>query len=208
MSSRTTPAMTAVTSLRTASGSGAAPVRSANSRCEAPSRVGASVPTYAVVAGQAWHWVDPVAGAARAARALRSGGRLAVFWNAFQTPPDLAEAFAAVYGRVMPDSPLLRGGAGASGPDAYRALCAKAADGMREADAFGEPEQWRFDWDRRYTRDEWLDQVPTSAFWAQIPAAGQREILAGFGAAIDAAGGGFTVQYATVAVTATRASTA
>ena len=79
---------------------------------------------------------------------------------------------------------------------------------MREADALGEPEQWRFDWDRRYTRDEWLDQVPTSAFWAQIPVAGQREILAGFGAAIDAAGGSFTVQYATVAVTATRARTA
>jgi SAM-dependent methyltransferase len=162
----------------------------------------------AVLAGQAWHWVDPVAGAARAARALRPGGRLAVFWNAFQTPPDLAEAFTAVYRRVMPDSPLLRGGAGTSGPDAYRAVCAKAADGMREADAFGEPEQWRFDWDRRYTRDEWLDQVPTSAFWAQIPVAGQREILAGFGAAIDAADGSFTVQYATVAVTATRASTA
>jgi hypothetical protein len=50
--------------------------------------------------------------------------------------------------------------------------------------------------------------VPTSAFWAQIPVAGQREILAGFDAAIDAAGGGFTVQYATVTVTATRASTA
>jgi len=81
----------------------------------------------------------------RAARALRPGGRLAVFWNAFQTPPDLAEAFATVYRRVMPDSPLLRGGAGTSGPDAYRGLCAKAADGMRQASAFGEPEQWRFD---------------------------------------------------------------
>ena len=159
----------------------------------------------AVVAGQAWHWVDPAAGAARAARALRPGGLLAVFWNASQTPPGLAEAFAGVYRRVMPDSPLLRGGAGTSGPDAYRGLCAKAADGMRRADAFGEPEQWRFDWDRRYTRDEWLDQVPTSAFWAQIPAAGQREILAGFGTAIDAAGGSFTVQYATMAVAAARA---
>src|ERR1700678_4236538 len=31
----------------------------------------------AVVAGQAWHWVDPVAGAAQAARVLRPGGRLA-----------------------------------------------------------------------------------------------------------------------------------
>ena len=76
---------------------------------------------------------------------------------------------------------------------------------MRQAGAFGEPEQWRFDWDRRYTRDEWLDQLPTSAFWAQIPEGGQREILAGFGTAIDAAGGSFTVQYATVAVAADRA---
>src|SRR4029077_1673313 len=162
----------------------------------------------AVVSGQAWHWVDPVAGAATAARALRPGGRLAVFWNAFQTPPDLAEAFAAVYRRGMPDSPLLRGGAGTSGPDAYRGLCDTAADGMRQAGAFGTPEQWRFDWDRRYTRDEWLDQVPTSAFWAQIPEDGQREILAGVGTAIDAAGGSFTVQYATVAVAAARASAA
>jgi hypothetical protein len=160
------------------------------------------------VAGQAWHWVDPVAGAVRAARALRPGGRLAVFWNAFQTPPDLAEAFATVCRRVMPDSPPLRGGAGTSGPDAYWGLRAKAADGMRQAGTFGEPEQWRFDWDRSYTRDEWLDQVPTSAFWAQIPEGGRREILAGFGTAIDAAGCSFTVQYATVAVAAARASAA
>src|SRR6185503_13318535 len=111
------------------------------------------------------------------ARALRPGGRLAVFWNAFQPPSDLAEAFAAVYRRVMPDSPLFRGGAGHGGPDAYQGPCAKAAEGMRQAAVFGEPEQWRFDWDRRYTRDEWLDQLPTSGFWTQIPAAGQREIL-------------------------------
>src|SRR5215468_2654544 len=49
----------------------------------------------AVVAGQAWHWVDPVAGAAKAAQALRPAGRLAVFWNAFQPPPGLVDAFAA-----------------------------------------------------------------------------------------------------------------
>ncbi|HEX9623462.1 MAG TPA: class I SAM-dependent methyltransferase [Streptosporangiaceae bacterium] len=42
----------------------------------------------AVVAGQAWHWVDPVAGAARAAHVLRPGGSLAVFWNVFQPPAD------------------------------------------------------------------------------------------------------------------------
>jgi SAM-dependent methyltransferase len=46
----------------------------------------------AVIAAQAWHWVDPVAGAAKAAQVLRAGGRLAVFWNAFEPPPDLRDA--------------------------------------------------------------------------------------------------------------------
>jgi SAM-dependent methyltransferase len=59
----------------------------------------------AVVAAQAWHWVDPVAGAAKAAAVLRPGGRLAVFWNAFGPPEDLRAAFAGVYHRVLPDSP-------------------------------------------------------------------------------------------------------
>ena len=60
----------------------------------------------AVVAGTAWHWVDPVAGAARAAQVLRPGGRIAPFHHVFQSPPEVAEALAQVYRRVVPDSPF------------------------------------------------------------------------------------------------------
>src|SRR5215469_17366652 len=60
----------------------------------------------AVIAAQAWHWVDPVAGAVKAVQALRPGGRLAVFWNVFQPPPGLVDAFAAVYRRVQPGLPF------------------------------------------------------------------------------------------------------
>jgi SAM-dependent methyltransferase len=158
-----------------------------------------------VIAAQAWHWVEPVAGAAKAAQALRPGGRLAAFWNAFEPPAALGEAFAAVYRGVMPDSPAFR--RPMPGADAYSGLCAKAADGIRRAGAFGDPEEWRFDWDRPYTRDEWLDQVPTSGFTNQLPPAALQELLAGIGAAVDAAGGSFTMQYATLVVTATRAGT-
>ena len=101
----------------------------------------------AVVAGQAWHWVDPVAGAAQAARVLRPGGRLAVFWNSSRPPADLAEAFAAVNRRVLADAPLFKMPA-STGADAYQALCEKAADGMGRAGAFDKEEQWRFEWDR------------------------------------------------------------
>ena len=115
----------------------------------------------AVVAGQAWHWVDPVAGAAKAAQVLRPGGRLAVFWNVFQPPPGAVEAFAAVYHRVVPDSRT--SGPTASGRGPGRVLGAVRQGRRRdpEAGAFGDPEQWRFDWERSYTRDEWLDQLPT-----------------------------------------------
>lgn len=157
----------------------------------------------AVIAGQAWHWVDPVAGAAKAARALRPGGLLALFWNAFEPPADLAEAFAAPFLRAQPLSvgtrayPGLVAGVGAI-------PCAIAVDGMEQADAFGDPEQWQFGWDRRYTRDEYQEQLRTVGVWPQLSPATQQEVLGRVGAAIDAAGGSFVMHYVTVAVTAAR----
>ncbi len=160
----------------------------------------------AVVAGQAWHWVDPVAGAAKAAGALRPGGRLAMFWNVGQPPPELAEAFAAGYRRVMPDLPFTPWARPTS--DAYAVLCTKAADGIREVSAFGHPEQWRFDWQQPYRRDEWLDQLPTHGGHTTLLPAQLEEVLASAGAAIDAVGGSFTMRYATVVVTAARTDAA
>ena len=156
-----------------------------------------------VIAAQAWHWVDLVAGAAKAAAALRPGGRLAVFWNAFNPPLELREAFGAVYQRALPDSPLA-GFWSRPAVDTYRAGGGRAADGMRQAGGFGEPEEWLADWARPYTRDEWLDLVPTLGGWGQFPGPAQAEILAGLGASVDAAGGAFTMRYTTLAVTAVR----
>jgi SAM-dependent methyltransferase len=158
----------------------------------------------AVIAGQAWHWVDPVAGAAKAAQVLRPGGRLAVFWNSFRPPGGLGDAITAVYRRVLELSgwPLSRGAM--PGPDAYSAMCTRAAEGMRQTGAFGDAAEWRFDWDRPYTRDEWLDVVPTFGGYSQIPPAKAEELLAGIGATIDAVGGSFTMGYTAVVATATR----
>ena len=157
----------------------------------------------AVVAGTAWHWVDPVAGAAKAAKAVRPGGLLAPFWHVFEPPSEVADAFAAVYQRVVPDAPFELRSAGPT-LDAYQAPFARAAGGIREVGGFGEPEQWRFDWERTYTRDEWLDQLPTSGALTWLPPDTLAEVLAGVGAAIDAIGGSFAMPYATVAVAAAR----
>ena len=158
----------------------------------------------AVVAAQAWHWIDPIAGAAKAARVLRPGGRLAAFWHVFQLPPDLAEAFAEVYERLVPEAPVnVRW---LSGPPeaAYAPMLTKAADGFRTAGGFGDSEEWRFDWERTYTRNTWLDQLPTIGLLTRLPQDRLAEILEGVGAAVDKLGGSFTMRYSTVAVTATR----
>lgn len=160
----------------------------------------------AVIAGTAWHWVDPVAGAAKAALALRPGGRLAPFHHVGQSPPELTEAVAKVYRQVAPDSPVDPGHRpSGSALDLYQPLFARIADGIREAGGFGEAEQWRFDWERTYTRDEWLDQLPTLGGLTQLPAGKLALVTASAGAAIDVMGGSFTMAYTTVVVTAVRA---
>jgi SAM-dependent methyltransferase len=159
----------------------------------------------AVIAGTAWHWVDPVAGAAKAAEVLRPGGRLAPFHHVFQSPPEVMEALAYVYRRVAPDSPVnLTNQMAGSALDAYQPLFAKIADGIRKVRGFSDPEQWLYQWEQSYTRDEWLDQLPTHGSLTQLPPDKLAKVLEGVGAAIDALGGSFTLPYTTVVVTATR----
>ena len=159
----------------------------------------------AVVAGTAWHWVDPVAGAVKAAQVLRAGGRLAPFHHVFQPPVEIAEVTAEVYRRVVPDPPF---GFGDQRPrtamEGYQPLFDRIAGGIVAAGAFTEPEQWRFEWERVYAREEWLDQLPTQGTLTRLPADKLAPILDGVGAAIDAIGGSFTMRYTTVVVTAAR----
>jgi SAM-dependent methyltransferase len=159
----------------------------------------------AVTAGTAWHWVDPVEGAAKAARVLRPGGRLALFWHVFQPPADLADAFAEVYRREVPDALFtITAQQARSALDTYEPILAKAAAGIAAAGEFTAPERWLFDWERPYRRAEWLDQLPTQGSLTHLPADVVARVLAGTGAAIDAVGGSFTMRYSTVVVTAAR----
>jgi SAM-dependent methyltransferase len=158
----------------------------------------------AVVSGQAWHWIDPDAGAVRAGEALRPGGRLALFWNVFDPAAAVAEAFAGAYRAVptgLPFNPWT-----ARHLDASARLLARATDGIVAAGVFGEPEQWRDGWRRTYSRAEWLDQVPTHGGHSHLPPAALDDLMARLGDAIDRLGGSFEMAYVTVTLAATRRS--
>ncbi|WP_433795012.1 class I SAM-dependent methyltransferase [Actinoplanes sp. CA-252034] len=148
-----------------------------------------------IVAGQTWHWVDPAAGSAAAARALRPGGRLALFWNAYQPPPELAAAFGEVYRRAAPSLPFAIWQAA----DPYATVAEKTIAGI--GPEFGAPEVWRYEWEHEYTRDEWLDLVPTAGGHHLLPPAELAAVIDGLG---EVTGERFTMPYTTIAVTAIR----
>ncbi|WP_434975441.1 class I SAM-dependent methyltransferase [Streptomyces mesophilus] len=155
-----------------------------------------------VVSGQAWHWIDPVAGAAKAAAALRPGGRLALFWNAFRLPAPVADALIAACRDVLPDAPFDLNALGGQPVGAYSPVLAKVSEGITAAGGFSAPTEWTCTWSRDYTRTEYLDQFPTSGLATRLAPGDLAPILEGVGAAIDALGGSFTMSYDTVVLSA------
>ncbi|PZU49683.1 MAG: SAM-dependent methyltransferase [Microbacterium sp.] len=87
----------------------------------------------AVVLGQAWHWVEPVAGSAEVARVLKPGGTLGLIWNI----RDESVPWVARLTQVM------------KGSAAEQLL---SGDGPRVEAPFGELERRSWEWKRPMTR--------------------------------------------------------
>ena len=98
-----------------------------------------------VASGQAWHWIDPVAGAIRAAEALRLRGRLGAFWNFGDPPPEVRERLAPIYDRLAPE--LSNYSVVLDSAQRVRRQELTAA-GMADSGRFGEVEIRRFPWNR------------------------------------------------------------
>jgi SAM-dependent methyltransferase len=166
----------------------------------------------AVISGTAWHWVDPFAGARKVADVLSPNGLLALFDNGFELPQAVMTAQAEAYRRAVPDAPFQpppkkdveEKDVEAYAKQIYAEQYVKAAEGISRTGAFSEPEDLRFEWDRIYTGDEWLDQLPTQGGLNDLPKDALARFQAHLGAAIDELGGTFTVHYATVGVAAIR----
>ncbi len=153
-----------------------------------------------LISGQAWHWVHPDTGALRAADVLRPGGRIALFWNIGRPSDDAADAFDAVYRRRTKGldeySVLLGGG------DKERFH--QAGVGIRASRRFSDPKHRAFDWTRAYSRDEWLDQLPTHSDHNALPPDELGGLMDEIGDVIDSFGGSFPMVYKTALITAER----
>jgi SAM-dependent methyltransferase len=154
-----------------------------------------------IVSGQAWHWIDPERGTARAAALLAPGGRLAPFWNyRRQLPADVRAAFAPSYerhARELLDGSVARG----VGSTGRRAIDAHVA-ALRHSGAFAEPAVRHYPWTRTYDAASWRDLVGTQSDHRLLGEERLERLLAEIHDVVERFGGRLEVHYDTVVVDA------
>jgi SAM-dependent methyltransferase len=149
------------------------------------------------ISAQAWHWIEPRAGAAKAAAVLSGGGRIACFWNLGDPPVGLRDRLDPIYDRLGPQDASLTvvlGRTGHRGEDTAAAL--------NDSGLFEPAEIRRFSWSRTYTTDEWLALITTHSDHRALGEQRLQALCDAVGAEIDAIGGSFEYPYETVVVTA------
>jgi len=139
-----------------------------------------------VYAAQAWHWVDPARGFARAHAALRPRGLLALFWNRGRDGSGaLRRALDAVYARLAPE---FREGGGA-GTD--------HAEAIRSSGLFGEVEKREYRWADRRDSASYMRLLGTHSNHRMLPEDRRAALLGAVARAIDAHGGTIEISYVT-----------
>ncbi len=151
------------------------------------------------ISGQAWHWIDPVAGAAKAATVLEEQGRIGLFWNFGDPPQQVQELFAPIYARLAPgleSYSVMLGN--------YDARAETTVEGIASSGRFTPAEVRNFRWSHDYETADWLELLQTHSDHHALPPAQRERLLAAIGEAVETIGGSFEMPYETVLVSARR----
>jgi len=104
-----------------------------------------------IISAQAWHWIDPGPGAAKAARLLNPGGELGVFWNFDELDADDQAVVDDVYRAVAPE---LVSAPGVGSDDTHRRRLAESGCFSRvEAVTYPAVHEWPL--------DDWIGNLAT-----------------------------------------------
>jgi SAM-dependent methyltransferase len=148
-----------------------------------------------ITCAQAWHWIDPSVGIAKAAGLLRPGGALVPFWNYGALDEAVQRAMDEVYARVAPQ--LAR----SDGVDrGFRQLDEEHLPRLRESGRFAAIEVHRHPWESDYSAGEWTDTLQTHSDVLQLPPEQRRRLIEALHDLIDGFGGVLRLRYTTYAV--------
>ncbi len=149
-----------------------------------------------VVAGQAWHWVDPEQGSLRAAEVLRAGGAVGLFWNKGFLPAELESRLRAVYARRAP------------GLEQYSVLLGNSIDDrlavtretLSSSGCFEDVVIRAFPHEVRHTTASWSEHLLTHSDHRALPEPVRRALLDEVEHEVEAVGSRFTLRYEARAV--------
>lgn len=140
-----------------------------------------------VFAAQAWHWVEPAVGFAKAASVLRPGGVLAAFWNrpVWARAP-LRQAVLDAYQRAAPElldatDPIHPASSPPSDAAEWRA-------GVAGSDGLGEVEVRDYEWSETYTAADYAALLQTHSTVRVLDPARRSRLVGAVAHAIESQG--------------------
>ena len=152
-----------------------------------------------LISAQAWHWVEPRAGADRATAVLADGGVFGAFWNLGAPPAHVRERLAAIYARLAPEL------------ENYSVVFAsregrldETAVGLASCGAFEPASESWFSWTQTYDAAGWVDFLSTHSDHQTLPPPVRESLLGAVAEAIESIGGSFEMAHETVLVSARR----
>jgi SAM-dependent methyltransferase len=152
-----------------------------------------------VLSAQAWHWVDPVRGAVKAAEVLPAGGRWTAVWNR-EDDEGLTEVLVDVYKRLAPHLVEERRAARTW----ESVLIEDTAAGFVRSAAFEPLQRHDFSWTDRLSVAQLVDRLATQSGHRLLPAAHADElhhtVLTGLGGPDTVV----TLEYTTMTLTTRR----
>lgn len=146
-----------------------------------------------VSSAQAWHWIDPKVGYAKAASHLVPGGRLAMIWNSYRHTDAVRALLHDVVGRHAPEvlEHSVQFGTAMVDHDAEDALVQRHIEGL-----FDDMTVQTFEHERRQSVDEWTEECLTHSPIALLDAEVRGRLLDDQRRALlDTVGPSFVVGY-------------
>jgi SAM-dependent methyltransferase len=127
-----------------------------------------------IVAGQAWHWVDPAVGAPKLVRLLRPGGTVCLFWNYDGPNKRLEAVLEGVFRNTAPEL-----------------IDQSDEDGLherilRETGCFASIETRDYQWSETKSVDDWVARLGTQSKQLIVGADRLAQVLAEMRAALRA----------------------
>ncbi|MGN6872669.1 MAG: class I SAM-dependent methyltransferase [Solirubrobacteraceae bacterium] len=149
-----------------------------------------------VFAAQAWHWVDPAVGFAKAAQVLRRGGVLAAFWNRPMWPRAelrdvLIDAYRQAAPEVLDETDPMHPGNSRSGDEAAW------LEGVAATGDLGNAEVREYQWSETYTGRDYASLLQTHSTVRVMEDERRQALVDAVTQAIEAHGDRFELPFVT-----------